>query len=411
MRRIGYKWVALGLLWVMYFLLQGSRQMYGAMLPMIRADLQVDDVRMGVVASAFFCAYAVAVPFGGFLADFMRRKWVIVAGALMLSIGIFSSAFVAGIGVLALTYGIINGIGQSFVPTPSTSIIQQLHADSRATALSIYQLALFLGVILCSVSAGWIGSLGQGSWRSAFVIFGALSFVWVVVLMVFLRNTPAEVSPDGHDRRASLKEGFFALWSKPSAVLLMLAFGFCNFGDTGYAVWAPAYLLDAFEHMTPARAAFNAVFWLNVGCVLGIVVASRVSDLLRRRGVIRARLICNIAGLLLCAPIMFLATRPFVGLSSFVVIMTIYGFVHGFYDANFVAAFYEVITPRYRTAAYGLYAGGAFAIVAFAPFTLGLIAKATSLRSSISTLSGFYLIAGLLTLVACVRFLKNDYEG
>ena len=65
MMKGGYKWVALGILWVTYFLLQGTRQIYGATLPQIRADFAVDDIKMGVVASVFFMAYAIAVPFGG----------------------------------------------------------------------------------------------------------------------------------------------------------------------------------------------------------------------------------------------------------------------------------------------------------------------------------------------------------
>ena len=136
-----YKWCALALLWVTYFLLQGTRQIYGATLPQIRLDFGVTDVQMGVVASVFFLAYAIAVPFGGFAADFFRRKWVIVIGSALFFSGVFAASFVSTIGLMVLTYGILNGVGQSLVPTPSTSILQQLHKDSRAMALSIYQLA------------------------------------------------------------------------------------------------------------------------------------------------------------------------------------------------------------------------------------------------------------------------------
>ena len=66
MKRIDNRWIALGLLWVAYFLLQGTRQIYGATLPQIRADFGVDDLRMGAVASVFFFAYAAVVPLGGF---------------------------------------------------------------------------------------------------------------------------------------------------------------------------------------------------------------------------------------------------------------------------------------------------------------------------------------------------------
>ena len=91
MIRVPYKWAALGLLWVTYFLLQGTRQIYGVTIPQIKADIGASDLEMGMVASAFFMAYAVMVPFGGFIADLFRRKWVIAAGAALFAIGVFSA--------------------------------------------------------------------------------------------------------------------------------------------------------------------------------------------------------------------------------------------------------------------------------------------------------------------------------
>ena len=120
MKRIDNRWIALGLLWVAYFLLQGTRQIYGATLPQIRADFGVDDLRMGAVASVFFFAYAAVVPLGGFAADLFRRKWVIVLGTALFVSGVFLASFASSVGLLILTYGVLNGVGQSLVPTSST---------------------------------------------------------------------------------------------------------------------------------------------------------------------------------------------------------------------------------------------------------------------------------------------------
>lgn len=405
-----YKWKALALLWVTYFLLQGTRQIYGATLPQIKLDFGVDDVRMGVVASAFFMAYAIAVPFGGLAADFFRRKWVIVVGSVLFVSGVFLASFASTIGLLVLTYGVLNGVGQSLVPTPSTSILQQLHKESRATALSIYQLAAYAGIILCSVCAGWLGSLSAGGWRRAFLIFGGLGVVWIVALAFGLRDTPPETPSGASAGRASFKEAVMALFAKPSAVLMTLVFGLGNFGDIGFRTWMPTFLQRSFANMSPATAAFHAVFWFYVGGFVGILVASRISDGWRKRGNLAARLDCNLIGHVLCA----LAIVTVAGLTGSVALMACalvaYGFVHGFYDANFIASFYEVIVPRYRTSAYGLYASGAFAIGSLAPAVLGWMGGAFSLRTAFALLSGFYLLAAALTLVTRICFFKRDYE-
>lgn len=394
-----------------YFLLQGTRQIYGATLPQIRLDFGVSDVQMGVVASVFFLAYAIAVPFGGFAADFFRRKWVIVIGSVLFISGVFAASFASTIGLMVLTYGILNGIGQSLVPTPSTSILQQLHKESRATALSIYQLAAYAGIILCSVMAGWLGSLGAGGWRRAFLIFGGFGILWIFALVFFLRDTPPAEAPTAtaSPARASFKEALLAMFSKPSAILMTLVFGLGNFGDIGFRTWMPTYLQRTFAEMSPATAAFHAVFWFYLGGFVGILVASRISDGWRRRGNLASRLDCNLIGHVLCAASVVAVALISGSLPVLAATLIAYGFVHGFYDANFIASFYEVITPRYRTSAYGLYAAGAFLIGSFAPAVLGGLGGAFSLKTAFALLGIFYLVAAALTGVARIWFFKRDY--
>lgn len=405
-----YKWFALALLWVAYFLLQGTRQIYGATLPQIKADFGVDDVRMGVVASVFFMCYAITVPFAGIAADFLRRKWIIVAGSVLFAAGVFLASFASTVGLLMVTYGVLNGIGQSMVPTSSTSIIQQLHSESRATALSIYQLGLYAGIMLCSVLAGYLGSLGPGGWRRAFMLFGGIGLLWVVALLFFLRDTPPAVSAAAQVSRPSLKDALLAMFSKPSAILMTVAFGLSNFGDIGFRTWMPTFLQRTFEGMSPASAAFHSVIWFYAGGFLGIMAGSRLSDAWKRRGNIGARLDCNMIGLVLCAPGVFAAAHSINGIAGVGAALAAYGFVHGFYDANFIASFYEVVTPRYRTAAYGLFACGAFAFGSFAPAALGFIGGKFSLQSAFSMLGTFYIAAAIVTAIARTAFLKRDYE-
>ncbi len=406
-----YKWIALALLWMAYFLLQGTRQIYGATLPQIKTDFGVDDMRMGVVASMFFLCYAVTVPFAGLAADFLRRKWIIVAGTALFAAGIFFASLASTVGLLMATYGILNGVGQSMVPTSSTSIIQQLHSESRATALSIYQLGLYAGIMLCSVSAGYLGSLGPGGWRRAFMLFGGIGLVWAVALAFLLRDTPpVAAASSAAAARPSFRDALMAMFSKPSAILMTLAFGLSNFGDIGFRTWMPTFLQRTIDGMTPASAAFHSVIWFYAGGFLGIMAGSRLSDAWKRRGNIGARLDCNMIGLVLCAPGVFAAVHPANGVVGVGLALAAYGFVHGFYDSNFIASFYEVVTPRYRTGAYGLFACGAFAIGSFAPTALGFIGGTFSLRAAFSMLGVFYVAAAIVTAIARIAFLKRDYE-
>ena len=172
MKNIDYKWRALALLWVAFFLQQGTRQLFGPSVPAICASIGVDKVAIGVVGTVFAMMYGICVPFAGLTADLFSRKWMVVSGVAIFCLGIFLSGFVASVGLLIVTYGILNGFGQTFYYPSATSLVSQLHRESRATAISILQLGLYIGIIGCGSLAGFLAGKGGESWRTPFWIFG-----------------------------------------------------------------------------------------------------------------------------------------------------------------------------------------------------------------------------------------------
>ena len=194
MKKIDYKWFALALLWVAFFLQQGTRQIYGPLLGSIQTSVGATDVQLGLVSTVFTLVYGLSIPFAGFAADLFSRKWMVAIGVAIFSAGILTSGFVTCIGALVVTYGLVNGFGQPFYYPSSTSLISQLHADSKATALSLLQLGMYGGVIGCSWLAGWFAGLGAEEWRLPFKVLGVLGILWAVVLAFTLRNTQIETS-------------------------------------------------------------------------------------------------------------------------------------------------------------------------------------------------------------------------
>ena len=191
--KVDYKWKMLALVSATYFLAQGTRQIYNAVLPQIKvsfASSGLTDAQLGLVGSAFTLVFGLVIPLAGFAADFFKRKWMIVLGALVFSTGIFFSGFAAGIGMLIVTYGILNAAGQSAMPPSISSLIGQLHVSTRATAFAVYQMTFYVGIVVLSSASGWLSGLGEGKWRMAFWIFGAAGILWTLVVAVLLKDTP-----------------------------------------------------------------------------------------------------------------------------------------------------------------------------------------------------------------------------
>lgn len=72
--RIPYKWELIIMLWVAYFLNQGDRQIFNVVIPLIKEDLHLTDVQLGLVASVFTIVYGCLVPFGGYMGGFLKEE-------------------------------------------------------------------------------------------------------------------------------------------------------------------------------------------------------------------------------------------------------------------------------------------------------------------------------------------------
>ena len=415
MKRLDYKWRLLALVSATYFLAQGTRQIYNTVLPQIKCDFAaagagLSDTEFGLVGSVFTLVFGLVMPLGGLLADFFSRKWMIVAGTLLFSCGIFASGFASGIGLLLVGYGVVNAAGQALMPPSNSSLIGQFHVETRATAFSIYQVVFYVGIVVCSCVSGWLSSLGEGGWRKAFCLFGAVAAAWAVALAFMLRNTPQPEDADGGGKKASLREALVAFVGKPSALLLMAGVGAYLYAKYAFNLWIVDYLRRSFGDLVSMKqAAFHAVFWFCLGCTLGVSVAGRLSDKLavKNPGV---RFDMNVAGLLLCIPgILLSAYAP--NAAVCVLGTGVFGFAAGVYDSNFYASLFEVVKPRYRAAAVGVFGCGGAVIGAVGPAMLGWMGSRFSMSAGIASLA-LIALAGALA-IACGKafFFEHDRES
>ena len=408
MKKLDYKWTVLILVSIAYFLAQGTRLIYSAVLPQIKADFAssgVTDAQLGLVSSAFTLVFGLAIPFAGFAADLFNRKRVLVLGSFMFAIGIFVSGFASGLGMLFISYGVLNSIGQSLMPPCNTSLISQYHDKTRGTAFSIYQTAIYLGIVVCSVVSGYLAKLGEGGWRYAFWIFGAIAVLWAIVIAFKLKDTP-QASSENKPSLNSVKEALQAFLKKPSSLILMAALGCYFFVTYAFKAWAPIFMTRSFPEMDTAQAVFHGVFWFYLGAFAGVTLGGRVSDALkaRRPGV---RFEVELAGIVLCIPFIILMAYA-QSLALMIVAITMFGFATGVYDSNIYAALFDVINPRYRAVATGLFGCGGCIFGAFGPAVMGFLNDAFSPRVSMASLAIFAIVGALAILSARLFTFNKD---
>lgn len=401
MKKIDYKWKALALLWVAFFLQQGTRQIFSATLPSIRAAFDVSKAEIGLVATVFTFVYGICVPFAGIASDILKRKWMVAVGVLIFSLGVFGAGFANGILWLLVMYGVVNGLGQTFYYPASTSLVSQLHSNSRATALSILQFGLYAGIILVSWMSGYFADLGAEGWKKPFLLFGAIGVVWAVVCMLFLKDTPPAVHNNATPVKASPAEALGAILKNPVAIVLAAAFGMHVYVDVGYKTWMPNFLHTSFG-LSNASASLWAVLWHYIGAIVGVSIGSRFADrFILRRGTVRYE--TSAFGMILAAPfIVLMAFMPKLvsgesGLALCLLASGLFGLFRGFFDSNIFAALFDVVPARFHASAMGLVLCAAFVVGSSSG---GLIGLFSSQSMGLASLAPVYFAGGILLLIA-----------
>ena len=410
-----YKWRVLALLWVAFFLQQGTRQIFGATLTSIQGSLGASAAAIGAVATVFTFAYGLSVPFAGVAADLFNRKWMVVSGVFVFCLGIFASGFVASLGFLVVSYGILNGFGQSFYYPSATSIIGELHKETRATALSILQMGLYAGIIGVSAASGWLAESGAEGWRVPFKVFGGIGILWAVVLAFGLRGNSSDridkidrisktdnpVNPvNPVQNKPTLKEAFKVFVGNPSALLLAGGLGMMIYVDVGFKTWMPSHLSESFG-VAKGSAALNAVLWHYIGAFVGVTLGGRISDRLAKTRP-SVRMETNIAGLALAVPfIVWMAYAPSLLLCG--VAMALFGVFRGVYDSNLMASLFDIIPQSYHASGAGLMLSCAFVFGSTSPVVLGLVKDAFSSTVALASLAAFYLAGAAIIAVARAR--------
>lgn len=407
MRRIfiPYKWELVLLLWIAFFFNQADRQIFNVLLPLIRDDLDLTDADMGLVASVLTLVYGLLVPIAGLLGDRVSKKKIIIISLIIWSSATLLTGFSTLLAELIFLRSVATGGGEAFYSPSANAVISANHDDrTRATALSLHQTSLYVGVIFSGYIAGVFAEMY--GWRNTFYIFGGFGILLGVVLYFRMEEDKIIKTAFKSDEISAIKESVYMFWGNRTAVLLTFAFAGMQFVGIGFLTWMPTFLHEVFG-FSLARSGFDATFYHHVGAFLGVIVGARLADRFVNyyAGV---RIFFQALGLLLGAPFIYIMS---VSDSIFLVYiaMTCFGVFRGFYDSNIFASLYSVIKVRHRTTATGFMLMFAFIVGSLSPLLLGMLKPVLGLSNGFALLSIVYLLASFCLFGVIAFTFKKDY--
>ena len=400
-----YKWELVFWLFIAFFFNQADRQIFNVLLLDIQNDLGLTPDKMGLVGTALILVNGLLLPVAGLLGDRISKKWILVGALLLWSTATMLTGLSTGLPALILLRSVATGGGEAFYTPSANKLISENHpVETRATALSVHQAALYTGFIVSGVIATTIA--GLWGWRHAFYLFGGAGVVLALILAWRIRPDAApasEATPEPVGRL--MKDGLKAFFTSPTALLLALAGAGFQFSGQGFLLWMPTCLQDGFG-VSPTRAAFDASFYPQLASICGVLLGARLADRYVGKH-FRARLWVQAAGFLAGAPFFYwigAATTETLVCAA----MAGYGFFKGFYDSNIFASIYDVIDSRYRAMATSFILMFSLIIASASPYLLGVLKPVMGLSGGMKLMSGVYLLS--VVPILCAIFFTSRKE-
>lgn len=362
-----------------------DRQALFAVFPLIKTELNLSDVSLGMLGSAFMLVYMCFAPFIGYIGDRAKRPTIIGLSAVFWSLATLLGGLSGSYGQLLAARSAI-GIGEAGYGAVSPSYLAEwFPKDKRAGILAIYALAIPVGSAIGYILGGWLG--GHFGWREAFYMV-AVPGILLGIYFLFLRETPER---QAETKKASMAD-YLSLSKNSTFLLICFAESVATFTVGGLAAWMPSFFVRTFN-LTVAKAGLMFGGLTVIGGIAGTLAGGFFADRLRKHTV-KAYFITGFFSLTLAAPFGIAAVLVGNLYMSLLMVLIAEFFVFA-YSGPYHAAIVEAVPLEMRSMAFAV---EIFIIHAFgdaiSPVLLGKVSDITGSLGMALIASMLYLIVG-----------------
>lgn len=273
----------------------------------IAKEFDLSPVQMGYLFSSFLWTYLICVIPAGMLADRYGAKRVCSGGMGLWSIATVLTGAVAGFLPLLATR-LVMGIGESTsYPSANKFIREQVPADKRGFATTIFNSGAYAGPAFGVLLIGWL--VASFGWRTAFIIAGVLGLLWLVPWVVWFRGANesgaggsfAPASPVAA-RGEPAGAGLAGLLRSKSMWGIAVTQGCGVYTQYLFLTWLPSYL-QATKGLDLKQSALYTALPYICAVIVGILIGKKSDTLLKpgqleagkRRPMVAVMMICSSA--------------------------------------------------------------------------------------------------------------------
>jgi len=381
-----YRWFVIAIFFFFMLLHQTDKLLIGPLESQIRESFQITKTQMGAILTGSLIVGTIFYPLWGYLYDHYARSKLLALASFIWGATTWLSSIVKTFPQFVATRA-STGIDDSSYPGIFTLVADYFGPDLRGKVYGLLQLSQPIGYLFGTILALMIAPMLNWDWRTIYIATGSLGIVLAILIFFGVREMPRGKAEPEFENMAEMATFHFS-WDEARQIFKKKTMWFVFLqGFAGVFPWN-VIVYWFFTYLGEERGYDQGSILTTMAPVIlvlaaGYFVGGALGDFFFKR-TNKGRILISSAGVLLGAIFLYLAINtPIDARNQFFTLMILTAIFIPLSSANVIATVYDVTVPEVRSTAqaveYFIENTGA----AFAPFLAGVIADATSLKTSI----------------------------
>jgi MFS family permease len=270
--RIFYGWVIVGVGIVVTCIGIGTMMSLAVFMPPMSATMGWSREGISIASMLNFLAMGVASFGWGALSDRYGARTVVLAGGVLLGVGLVASSQATTLWQFQLMYGVIVGVAAGSAYAPLIATVTNWFTEHRSLAVALVSVGLGVGSMTIAPLATWL--IAAEGWRTAMMVLGGIAWCVVIPASFLVRRPPVlshaaaagEAGPDMTAAQALRTPQFAAI------ALTHFACCACHSGPIFHMV---SYAMSCGISAMTATTIFSTA---GFGGLLGRIVCAVIAD-------------------------------------------------------------------------------------------------------------------------------------
>jgi len=273
--KLFYGWVIVGIGMLVGCIGMGSMMSLGVFLQPMSQDMGWSRAGISFAAVLNFLAMGFGSFFWGSLSDRFGTRAVVLAGGVLLGIGLIAGSQATTLWQFQLLFGITVGLAVGSIYAPMTATVTRWFTVNRSLAVALVSAGMGLGTVLIAPLSRWI--ITSYDWRSAMLVIGGIAWLVIIPASLFLRRPPAPTYAGAANNAGNSGHEFSMLevLRTPQFASIALTHFACCAAHSGPIFHMVSYAMDCGVPSMAAAAVFGVA---GLASLSGRIVCGLVAD-------------------------------------------------------------------------------------------------------------------------------------